>query len=184
MKLHFVWIGKTRNGACAALIADYLERIKRFVHCEVSELKDQPGADEKRVIAAEGRKLISVIERDDFVALLDEKGGEFDSPQFAEFIVKRQQAGTKRLAFVIGGFAGVSDEVKQRAQLRLSLSRMTLTHELARVVLTEQVIGLLLCLQDPLITSFDFPPAARPDFQAEWKSGWTQRASTCSTTDW
>jgi 23S rRNA (pseudouridine1915-N3)-methyltransferase len=139
VKLHFVWIGKTRDRACAALIADYLERIKRFVHYEVSELKEQSSADEKRMIVAEGRKLISAIERDDFVALLDEKGDELDSPQFAEFIVKRQQAGTKRLAFVIGGFAGVSDEVKQRAHFRLSLSRMTLTHELARVVLTEQV---------------------------------------------
>ena len=139
VKLHFVWIGKTRNRACAALIADYLKRIKRFVHCEVSELKEQPSADEKRMIAAEGSKLISAIENDDFVALLDEKGGEYDSLQFADFIAKRREAGTKRLAFVIGGFAGVSDEVKQRAHLRLSLSRMTLTHELARVVLTEQV---------------------------------------------
>ena len=139
MKLHFVWIGKTRDRACAALIDDYLERTKRFVHFEVSELKEQSSADEKRMIAAEGRKLISAIERDDFVTLLDEKGGELDSPQFAEFIVKRQQSGTKRLAFVIGGFAGVSDEVKQRANFRLSLSRMTLTHELARVFLTEQV---------------------------------------------
>jgi 23S rRNA (pseudouridine1915-N3)-methyltransferase len=139
MKLHFVWIGKTRDRHCAALVADYLERIRRFVHCDVSELKEQSGADEKRMIAAEGRKLISAIERDDFIALLDEKGGEFDSSQFAEFIAKRQHAGTKRLAFVIGGFAGVSDEVKQRADLRLSLSRMTLTHELARVFLTEQV---------------------------------------------
>ncbi|HEY7181990.1 MAG TPA: 23S rRNA (pseudouridine(1915)-N(3))-methyltransferase RlmH [Blastocatellia bacterium] len=139
VKLHFVWIGKTRDRACAALIADYLERIERFAHCEVSELKEHSGADEKRMIAAESRKLISAVERDDFVALLDEKGGEFDSPQFAEFIAGRRQAGTKRLAFVIGGFAGVSDEVKQRAHLRLSLSRMTLTHELARVVLTEQV---------------------------------------------
>jgi 23S rRNA (pseudouridine1915-N3)-methyltransferase len=139
MKLHFVWIGKTRDRNCAALVSDYLERTRRFVHYEVSELKDQSGADEKRMIAAEGRKLISAIERDDFVALLDEKGGEFDSPQFAEFIAGRQRAGTKRLAFVIGGFAGVSDEVRQRADLRLSLSRMTLTHELARVFLTEQV---------------------------------------------
>jgi len=139
VKLHFVWIGKTRDRACAALIDDYLERTKRFVHFEVSELKEQSSADEKRMIAAEGRKLISAIERDDFVTLLDEKGGELDSPQFAEFIVKRQQSGTKRLAFVIGGFAGVSDEVKQRANFRLSLSRMPLTHELARVFLTEQV---------------------------------------------
>jgi 23S rRNA (pseudouridine1915-N3)-methyltransferase len=139
MKLHFVWIGKTRDRNCAALVADYPERTRRFVHYEVRELKEQSGADEKRMIAAEGRKLISAIERDDFVALLDEKGGEFDSPQFAEFIAERQRAGTKRLAFVIGGFAGVSDEVRQRADLRLSLSRMTLTHELARVFLTEQV---------------------------------------------
>ncbi len=139
MKLRFVWIGKTRDRHCAALVADYLERIKRFAHCEVSELKEQSGADERRVIAAESRKLLSAVEHDDFVALLDEKGGEFDSPQFAEFIAGRQQAGTKRLAFVIGGFAGVSADVKRRADLRLSLSRMTLTRELARVVLTEQV---------------------------------------------
>jgi 23S rRNA (pseudouridine1915-N3)-methyltransferase len=139
VKLHFVWIGKTRNGACAALIDDYLERIKRFAPCEVSELKELSGADEKRAVVTEGRKLISAIERDDYVALLDEEGGALDSPQFARFIDKHRQAGTKRLAFVIGGFAGVSDEVKERADMRLSLSRMTLTHELARVILTEQV---------------------------------------------
>jgi 23S rRNA (pseudouridine1915-N3)-methyltransferase len=142
MRLHLVWIGKTKDRHCAALIEDYLGRIKRFAPCEVSELKERSGADEKRadrLVAAEGRKLISAIERDDFVALLDEGGGAFDSMQFAEFIDKRRQAGTKRLAFVIGGFAGVSDEVKERADLRLSLSPMTLTHELARVILTEQI---------------------------------------------
>ena len=124
------------------MIEDYVERIKRFAPCEVSELKERSGADEKRpdqLVAAEGRKLISAIERDDFVALLDENGRAFDSLQFAEFMDKRRQAGTKRLAFVIGGFAGVSDEVNERADMRLSLSRMTLTHELARVILTEQV---------------------------------------------
>ena len=60
-------------------------------------------------------------------------------PELAHFIAARQQAGIKRLALVIGGFAGVTDEVKQRARMRLALSRLTLTHELARVVLTEQV---------------------------------------------
>ncbi len=142
MKLHIVWIGKTRDRNCAALIEDYLERIKRFAPCDVSELKERSGADDKRpdrLVTAEGRKLISAIERDDFVALLDEHGAAFDSPQFAEFIEKRRLAGTKRLAFVIGGFAGVSDEVIKRADIRLSLSRMTLTHELARVILTEQI---------------------------------------------
>jgi 23S rRNA (pseudouridine1915-N3)-methyltransferase len=61
------------------------------------------------------------------------------SPELAEFLDKRQQAGTKRLAFVIGGFAGISDELRQRANLQFSLSQLTLTHELARVILTEQI---------------------------------------------
>ncbi len=139
MKLRFVWTGKTRDRNCAALIDDYLERIKRFAPCEVSELKEQSVADQKRAVVLEGGNLIAAVERDDFVVLLDEKGREFSSPQFADFIGQRQMAGTKRLAFVIGGFAGVSDEVKRRADLRLSLSPMTLTHELARVVLAEQI---------------------------------------------
>ena len=139
MKLHFVWIGKTRDRHCAALIDDYLGRIARFATLEVSELKQRRGGDEKRVIAAESEKLIAAVERDDFVILLDENGREFSSPEFAEFIGHQRQAGVKRLAFVIGGFAGVSQEVKQRADVQLALSRMTLTHELARLVLVEQI---------------------------------------------
>lgn len=140
MKLHFVWIGKTKDRHVAALIDDYLGRIKRFAPCEVSELKEQAGgADEKRVVAAESAKLLTAIERDDFVILLDEDGRELSSTEVADFIGQRQQNGTKRLAFIIGGFAGVSDEVKERAHLQLALSRMTLTHELTRVVLTEQI---------------------------------------------
>lgn len=139
MKLHFVWIGKTKDRHCAALIADYLDRIKRFAACEVSELKEQGSRDEKRVIAAESVKLLAAIEKDDFVVLLDERGETMTSPEMAEFIAARQQAATKRLAFVIGGFAGVSDEVRGRVNRQISLSRMTFPHELARVVLTEQI---------------------------------------------
>jgi 23S rRNA (pseudouridine1915-N3)-methyltransferase len=133
MRLHFVWIGKTKDRNCAALVEDYLERIARFAKCEVGELKEQAN------IAAESVKLLSAVEQDDYIVLLDENGREFSSPELAEFIGRQQQVGIKRLAFVIGGFAGVSDDLKQRANLRLSLSRMTLTHELARVILTEQV---------------------------------------------
>ena len=140
MRLHFVWIGKTKDRRCAALVTDYLERIARFAPCEVSELKEQSGTtDERRVMAAEGVKLLAAIERDDYVVLLDESGKQLSSPELADFIAARQQAGIKRLAMVIGGFAGVTDEVKQRARMRVALSRLTLTHELARVVLTEQI---------------------------------------------
>lgn len=140
MRLHFVWIGKTKDRRCGALVADYLERLRRFAPCEVSELKEQSGAsDERRVMAAESVKLLAAVERDDYVVLLDEGGQQLSSPEMADFIAARQQAGIKRLAMVIGGFAGVTDEVKQRARMRVALSRLTLTHELARVVLTEQI---------------------------------------------
>ena len=140
MRLHFVWIGKTKDRHCAALISEYLNRLTRFSPHEVSELKEPSGGgDERRVIAQEGEKILTAVERDDFVILLDERGRQFSSPAFAEFLGERQQASVKRLAFIIGGFAGVSESVRQRAQLVWSLSSLTLPHEIARVVLAEQV---------------------------------------------
>ena len=140
MKLHFVWIGKTKDRPCAALIGEYLKRLARFASYEITELKDASGsADATRVIQIEGVKLLAAVERDDFVVLLDEAGQQMSSVEVAEFIQAKQQQGCKRVAFLIGGFAGVSEEVKKRAQLKLALSRMTLTHEFARVLLTEQL---------------------------------------------
>lgn len=139
MKLHFVWIGKTKDRHCAALVADYLERIKRFTQVDISELRERNGEDQHRILAYEGLKLLDAVNRDDFVVLMDERGQEKTSLDFSKFIAERQQAGTKRLAFIIGGFAGVQDDVRQRVNFQLSLSRMTMTHELARVILTEQI---------------------------------------------
>ncbi|MBS1788515.1 MAG: 23S rRNA (pseudouridine(1915)-N(3))-methyltransferase RlmH [Acidobacteria bacterium] len=139
MKLHFVWIGKTRDQHCDALVNDYLVRLKRFTQFEVSELKEQSREDALQVIALEGGRLLGAVEKDEVVVLLDERGTEKTSTELAEFIRVQQQSGIKRLAFIIGGFAGVSSDVKARATVRLSLSKMTLTHELARVILTEQV---------------------------------------------
>lgn len=140
MRLHFVWIGKTKERHCAALVADYLKRLTRFSPCDVSELKEPSGSSaERRVLAWEGEKILTAVARDDFVVLLDEQGRQLSSPVLAEFVGARQQASVKRLAFIIGGFAGVSAEVKQRANLLWSLSSLTLPHDLARVVLTEQL---------------------------------------------
>jgi len=140
MRIHFVWVGKTKDRHCAALVENYLRRTSRFAQFEVSELKDTAGTtDGRRAVELESAKLLAAVERDDFVILLDELGQTLSSPQLAELIAARQNDATKRLAFIIGGFAGVSKEVKGRAQLRLSLSRLTLTHEMARVLLTEQV---------------------------------------------
>lgn len=139
MKLHFVWIGKTKDRHCAALVADYLERIKRFTSVEVSELKERNAEDQSRIIALEGMKLLDAVASDDFVVLMDERGREKTSQELSAFISERQQAAVKRMAFIIGGFAGVNDDVRKRANFQLALSRMTMTHELARVVLTEQI---------------------------------------------
>ncbi len=140
MKLHFVWIGKTKDRPCAALIGEYLKRLARFASYEISELKDASGsADATRVLQMESVKLLAAVERDEFVVLLDETGQQMSSVEVAEFIQAKQQQGCKRVAFLIGGFAGVSEEVKKSAQLKLALSRMTLTHEFARVLLTEQL---------------------------------------------
>jgi 23S rRNA (pseudouridine1915-N3)-methyltransferase len=140
MKLHLVWIGKTKDRHCAALLDEYLKRLSRFASYEVSELKDATGsADETRVIQLESAKLLAAVERDDFVVLLDEGGQEMSSVEVAAFLKTKQQQSCKRMAFIIGGFAGVNEAVKKRAQLQLALSRMTLTHEFARVLLTEQL---------------------------------------------
>jgi len=140
MKLHFVWIGKTKQRPAALLIADYLERVARFASVETSELKEPPATkDERRLVQLEGEKILAAVERDDYVVLLDERGRHFSSPALAEWIGARQQASVKRLAFIIGGFAGVSESVKERANLIWSLSSLTLPHELARVILAEQV---------------------------------------------
>ncbi|MDX2034517.1 MAG: 23S rRNA (pseudouridine(1915)-N(3))-methyltransferase RlmH [Blastocatellia bacterium] len=142
MRLQFVWIGKTRDRHCAALTADYLARIRRFAPVEIGELKEYSGAsgeDDRRVVAAEGIRILEAVERCDQVIVLEERGREFSSVEFADWINGKRETGVKRLAFIIGGFAGVSEDVKRRADLQLALSRMTLTHEMARVVLVEQV---------------------------------------------
>jgi len=136
MRLHFVWIGKTRDRNCAALTDEYLGRIRRYAQVEVNELKEQRS---DKVVAAESGRLVAAVERDDFVVLLDERGAQMRSVELGDLIERSRGNGVKRMAFVIGGFAGVDQAMKERADMQLSLSKMTLTHELARVILTEQV---------------------------------------------
>lgn len=138
MRLHLVWTGKTRDGNLASLLGDYLARIGRFCTVEVSELKDS-GSGGARAAEEEAPKLLSAVERDDYVILLDERGREMGSRELAALIDAKRQSGLKRLAFVIGGFAGAGDEVRKRADMTLALSRMTFTHEMARVILAEQI---------------------------------------------
>ncbi|HYP27059.1 MAG TPA: 23S rRNA (pseudouridine(1915)-N(3))-methyltransferase RlmH [Blastocatellia bacterium] len=148
MKLRFVWVGKTKRGPFRELAEDYLARVGRFARVEVVELRDRDDADARKIIEKEGEDILSRTAGDPFVVVLDEKGSELSSHDFARFIEKHRLASTRQMTFVIGGHAGLSDEVKRRADFTLALSRMTLTHDFARAVLAEQVYRAFTIIHD------------------------------------
>jgi 23S rRNA (pseudouridine1915-N3)-methyltransferase len=125
MKLRIVWVGRTRNPQIAKLSGDYADRIQHFLPLEIAEVKEQ--------------KLLSTIGGSDRVVVLDPGGKSWTSSQLAKFIQQHMTRDPRRLSFVIGDFAGLPPEVKQRADVQWSLSPLTFTHELARVLVLEQI---------------------------------------------
>ena len=139
MRMRLIWVGKTRNEHMRALADDYLRRLGRFVRCEVVELRESSSADERVCLEEEGKRITGALASDALTVLLDVAGEQRSSPELAAEIERWQTRGTKEVIFVVGGHLGVSPEVKRRADSRWSLSRLTLTHEMARVVLVEQL---------------------------------------------
>ena len=138
MKVRFIWPGKIRDEHARALAAEYLKRLGRFVRSEVVETCEFAGSDPGRV-ARESERLLAAISPGALTLLLDVKGREWSSHELAEQLDRWENQSVKELAVVIGGPDGVSDEVTARADRRWRLSRLTLTHELARVIVLEQV---------------------------------------------
>ena len=139
MILRLIWVGKTKNEHLRALVEEYLGRLRHFARLEVTELRESAARTEREGIEEESRRIIGALHRDAFVLLLDVEGREWSSTELAGEIEKWQTTGRREIAFVIGGHNGVSKEMASRADLRWSLSRLTLTHEMARVVLAEQL---------------------------------------------
>ncbi len=132
MRFRFVWIGKTKDKNWRALQEEYLQRLSHFVKSEITEIKD--GSKE-----TESKRILEKVNQSNFVCLLDVKGRSISSHELAEKIENWQNRGLKEIAFVIGGAEGVSSEVVEKADFGLSLSLLTFTHEMARVVLLEQL---------------------------------------------
>jgi 23S rRNA (pseudouridine1915-N3)-methyltransferase len=139
VRLRLIWIGKTKNEHVRALADDYLRRLSHFCRMEVTELREGSGANERAVLEEEARRIASALAPGALAVLLDVEGRELSSHELAAQLEGWQNAGAKEIAFVIGGHLGVTDEIKQRAGVRWSLSRLTLTHEIARVVVVEQL---------------------------------------------
>jgi 23S rRNA (pseudouridine1915-N3)-methyltransferase len=135
MKLRVAWIqakpGKDKSSATAALTADYLKRISRYIPVETVELPNEASLF-KQLDKSAGRTA-------PFLILLDSRGKQLSSEEFAQLVAKHQGQGTQQLLFAVGGADGFSDEARKTAGLQLSLGKMTLPHELARVILLEQL---------------------------------------------
>ncbi len=139
MRLHFIWPGKTRNAQLRALFEDYLKRLSHFARCETTELRMTPGGDTRAGIDRESQRISDALSDDDISVLLDPEGKEWSSEELARQVQEWENRGIKSVAFVVGGPDGVSQELLSQVNKRWSLSRLTLTHEMARVLLVEQL---------------------------------------------
>ncbi len=138
MRIRIIWTGKTRDARLRALIEDYAERLSHFARFEVTELREL-GRTDKSGIDKETKRISDALRPGSMTVLLDPDGSEWTSQQLAAQVQSWEGNGIKEVAFVVGGPSGLADDLKARADKRWSLSRLTLTHEMARVLLLEQL---------------------------------------------
>jgi 23S rRNA (pseudouridine1915-N3)-methyltransferase len=139
VKLQIAWIGKTKEVAIRALTAEYLQRVSRYVACESHEMS----SEQELLELAEGK----TGRTKPVLVLLDARGRQFTSEGFAALLRDQQDRGTQNLFFGVGPADGFSDNARAKADMVLSFGKMTLAHELARVVLLEQVYRALTILK-------------------------------------
>ncbi|MCM8570814.1 23S rRNA (pseudouridine(1915)-N(3))-methyltransferase RlmH [Gramella jeungdoensis] len=142
MTIKLVCIGKTDKKELEELIDIYSKRLQHYIKFEleiIPDLKKTKNLDESQQKSKEGELILSGVQNSDFLVLLDENGKQFSSETFSEYIQKRMNTGLKRLIFVIGGPYGFSEEVYKRADSKVSLSKMTFSHQMVRLFFTEQL---------------------------------------------
>lgn len=141
MKTLLILVGKTTDRHFQAGINDYVGRIAHYMPFElvtIPELKNTKNLTEQQQKSAEGELILKLLQPQDTVVLLDEHGREQRSIEFARWLEQKRNT-ARRLVFVIGGPYGFSDEVYARASEQLSLSKMTFSHQMIRLIFTEQV---------------------------------------------
>ncbi|HQV99846.1 MAG: 23S rRNA (pseudouridine(1915)-N(3))-methyltransferase RlmH [Bacteroidia bacterium] len=148
MKIEFIFIGKTTEPYLNEGITTYLKRLVNYLPAEILTIPASSSRLREKIIEEESRAILSKIQPRDFIVLLDERGKELTSRQLAAFIEKQMVAGTNRLLMITGGAYGVSDEVKQKVHYTLSASKFTFTHQMIRLLLTEQVYRAMTILKN------------------------------------
>ena len=133
-----LFVGKTKEGFVREGIEKYRELVGHFLPIEVREIKGAGSREKTAAIEEEAESILARLQPGDFLVALDERGREYDSAGLAGELEKLTESG-RRLVLVLGGPFGLSDKVRERANLLLSLSKLTFTHEMARLILLEQL---------------------------------------------
>lgn len=142
MKIVLLVVGKTVGKELTTLISDYAGRVTHYIPFEmvtIPELKNTKSLSVEQQKQTEGELIMKQLQSSDYVVLLDERGKEMRSVDFAEWIEKHQQTVGKRLVFIIGGPYGFSKDVYDRKQEMLSVSKMTFSHQMIRLIFIEQL---------------------------------------------
>ena len=142
MKIVLVVVGKTNEKYLIEGISDYQKRLKHYINFEIVEIlniKNAKNFSEKQLIKKEGEMILKQINTSDYLVLLDDQGNDFSSPSFADKLQQWMISGKKRLVFVVGGAYGFSQELYNRGNEKLSLSRMTFSHQMVRLFFIEQL---------------------------------------------
>lgn len=142
MKFTLMVVGKTATGYLKQGIDEYTKRLSHYVSFDIqhiADLKNTKKLTEAQQKQAEGQNILQRLEVSDYVVLLDEHGKEYTSMDFSAYVQKRMSSGARRVVFVVGGPYGFSPDVYSRANDKLSLSKMTFSHEMIRLIFTEQL---------------------------------------------
>lgn len=142
MKGVLIVVGKTTDKRFEAIIQEYIERIRHYIPFTIEvipELKNTKGLSQDEQKKREGEQILKNLQAGDYIVLLDEHGSERSSMDFASWMQRKMAAGPKRLVFIVGGPYGFSDAIHQKGNEEVSLSRMTLSHQMIRMFFVEQI---------------------------------------------
>jgi len=142
MKIKLLAIGKTDKKQLIQLIDEYQNRLKHYVKFEleiINDIKNAKNLSEDQQKEKEGELILNRLQNTDQLVLLDDKGKHFTSIEFSKYLQKKMNSGIKQLVLVIGGPYGFSDTVYQKAQGKISLSKMTFSHQMIRLFIVEQI---------------------------------------------
>lgn len=139
MRLKLLWVGKTQEPWVRAGIDEYAGRVRRYLPLEILEAREEKGAQATAMRERECERLAKLLPKGARLVVLDERGETMSSTQFAAFLSKSRDQGVQDLVFAIGGAYGFTDNFRNQAFKSISLSKMTLTHQMVRVFLLEQI---------------------------------------------